>query len=73
MLFLLVLGMISARTVNLIQIAAERPARAKVASTYLRLQRFFQHVILPEGWTIGIGMRCSEIQTDSIGVSTEPT
>jgi hypothetical protein len=41
---LLVLGVISARTVNLTHIAAERPTRAKVASTYRRLQRFFQQV-----------------------------
>lgn len=55
-LCLLVLGMISARTVNLTHIAAERPTTAKVASTYRRLQRFFQYVILPEGWSIGIVM-----------------
>ncbi len=55
-LCLLVLGMISARTVNLTHIAAERPARAKVASTYRRLQRFFQQVILPEDWSVGIVM-----------------
>ena len=34
-LCLLVLGMISTRTVNLSHIASERPARVKVASTYL--------------------------------------
>ena len=51
-LCLLVLGVISARTVNLTHIAAERPARAKVASTYRRLQRFFQQVALPEDWSI---------------------
>jgi hypothetical protein len=55
-LCLLVLGMISARTVNLTHIAAERPSRAKVASTYRRLQRFFQQVILPEDWSVGIVM-----------------
>jgi gamma-glutamyltranspeptidase len=41
-----VLGIISARTVNLTHIATERPGRAKVASTYRRLQRFFQQVRL---------------------------
>ena len=46
-LCLLVLGMISAQTVNLSHIASERPTRAKVASTYRRLQRFFQQVMLP--------------------------
>lgn len=55
-LCLLVLGMISARTVNLTHIAAERPARAKVASTYRRLQRFFQQVILPDDWSVGVVM-----------------
>lgn len=55
-LCLLVLGMISARTVNLTHIAAERAARAKVASTYRRLQRFFQYVTLPEDWSVGIVM-----------------
>ena len=53
-LCLLVLGMISARTVNLTHIAAERPDRAKIASTYRRLQRFFQHVLLPDDWSVGI-------------------
>lgn len=53
-LCLLVLGMISARTVNLSHIASERPARAKVASTYRRLQRFFQHVTLHDDWSVGI-------------------
>ena len=53
-LCMLLLGMISARTVNLTHIATERPARALVASTYRRLQRFFQHVVLPEDWTVGL-------------------
>lgn len=53
-LCLLVLGMISARTENLTHIAAERPDRAKIASTYRRLQRFFQHVLLPDDWSVGI-------------------
>jgi len=55
-LCLLVLGMISARTVNLTHIASERPARAKVASPYRRLQRFFQQVMLPDDWSVGIVM-----------------
>lgn len=53
-LCLILLGMISARTVNLTHIASERPSRALVASTYRRLQRFFQHVCLPEDWSVGI-------------------
>jgi len=53
-LCLLILGMIATRTVNLSHIAAERPGRAQVASTYRRLQRFFQHVRLPEDWSAPI-------------------
>lgn len=53
-LCILLLGMIGARTVNLTHIATERPARALVASTYRRLQRFFQHVDLPEDWAVGL-------------------
>jgi hypothetical protein len=41
-LCLLVLSMISASIVNLTHIVAERPSRAKVASTYRRLERFLQ-------------------------------
>ncbi len=36
--------MVSARTVNLSHLAAERPGTTLVASTYRRLQRFFQYV-----------------------------
>ena len=44
-LCLLVIGMVSARTVNLGHIACERSgASVLIASTYRRLQRFFQHV-----------------------------
>ena len=53
-LCLLLLGKVSARTVNLTHIAPERAAPAKVASTYRRLQRFFQHVHLPEDWAVGL-------------------
>ena len=45
-LCLIVVGMISARTVNLSHLASERPSTALIASTYRRLQRFFQHVRL---------------------------
>ncbi|MEJ2330864.1 MAG: IS4 family transposase [Gammaproteobacteria bacterium] len=55
-LCLLVLGMIGARTVNLTHIATERAGRVKVASTYRRLQRFFQHVLLPEDWAVDLLM-----------------
>ena len=48
-LCLLIVGMVSARTVNLVHIACERPGPAQTASTYRRLQRFFQHVRLERG------------------------
>jgi hypothetical protein len=50
-LCLIVVGMISARTVNLSHLACERPTTALVASTYRRLQRFFQHVRLGADWS----------------------
>ena len=53
-LCLLVLGMISARTVNLSHLAAERPGHALIASTYRRLQRFFQHVSLADDWAVAL-------------------
>lgn len=56
-LCMILLGMISARTVNLTHIASERPSRAMVASTYRRLQRFFQYVCLPEDWSACTGAR----------------
>lgn len=49
---LLLVGMLSARTVNLSHIASERGASVKIASTYRRLQRFFQHVSLGEDWAV---------------------
>lgn len=49
-LALIVVAMVSARTVNLSHLAAERPGPARVASTYRRLQRFFQHVRLGQDW-----------------------
>jgi hypothetical protein len=50
-LCLIVVGMVSARTVNLSHLACERPTTALVASTYRRLQRFFQHVRLGADWS----------------------
>ena len=47
-LCLTVLGMVSARRVNFGHIACERPGPVQTASTYRRLQRFFQHVRLDE-------------------------
>lgn len=49
-LALIVIAMVSARTVNLSHLAAERPGRVQVASTYRRLQRFFQYVRLGPDW-----------------------
>ena len=50
-LAMLTLGTISARTVNLSNIAPERGiSGVQIASTYRRLQRFFQHVRLPKDW-----------------------
>ena len=50
-LCLLIVAMISARTVNLSHLACERGGHVQVSSTYRRLQRFFQHVALPEDWS----------------------
>jgi hypothetical protein len=50
-LCLVVVGMVSARTVNLSHLACELPTTALVASTYRRLQRFFQHVRLGSDWS----------------------
>ena len=47
---MIVVGMVSARTVNLSHLASERPGDTLVASTYRRLQRFFQHVHLEQDW-----------------------
>jgi len=53
-LALIVVAMVSARTVNLSHLAAERPGPALIASTYRRLQRFFQHVRLGPDWAAPI-------------------
>ena len=42
-LALLIFGMVNARTVNLSHLASQFPGEAHVASSYRRLQRFFQH------------------------------
>lgn len=54
---LLVVGMVSARTVNLSHIASERPGTVQVASTYRRLQRFFQHVELGADWSAPVAAK----------------
>jgi hypothetical protein len=49
-LCMLVVGMIGARTVNLGHVATEAGRSVLIASTYRRLQRFFQHVDLGPDW-----------------------
>jgi len=61
----IVVAMVSARTVNLSHLAAERPGRVQVASTYRRLQRFFQYVRLRRDWAAPLvaeltGLRASK-------------
>jgi hypothetical protein len=56
-LCLMIVGMISSRTVNLSHLASERPGAALIASTYRRLQRFFQHVRLPADWAAPLVIR----------------
>ena len=49
-LCLLIVGAIASRTVNLGHIASERGGTTLLASTYRRLQRFFQHFGLGPDW-----------------------
>ena len=53
-LCMLVVGMIGACTVNLGHIATEAGRGVLIASTYRRLQRFFQHVDLDPDWAVPI-------------------
>ena len=53
-LCMLVVGMIGARTVNLGHVATEAGRGVLIASTYRRLQRFFQHVDLDPDWAAPI-------------------
>lgn len=46
----LIIGLINARSVNLSHIASQFSGRAQVASSYRRLQRFFQYVALDGDW-----------------------
>jgi hypothetical protein len=56
-LCLIVIGMVSARSVNLSHLACERPGRVQTASTYRRLQRFFQHVRPDQDWALPLLIR----------------
>ncbi len=49
-LVVLIVGLISARTVNLCHLAGAFCGPAKLSSNYRRLQRFFQHVRLDGDW-----------------------
>ena len=51
-LCLLIAGIVGARTVNLGHVACERGGSVRTASTYRRLQQFFQHVRLGEDWAL---------------------
>jgi hypothetical protein len=61
-LALIVVAMVSARTVNLSHLAAERPGSALIASTYRRLQRFFQHVRLGRDWAAPIAAKLAGLR-----------
>ena len=56
-LCMIVIGLVSARTVNLSHLACEGPGAAQPASTYRRLQRFFQHVRLEQDWALPLRVR----------------
>jgi hypothetical protein len=56
-LCMLVVGMVGARTVNLGHVATQTGSGVLVASTYRRLQRFFQHVDLGPDWAAQIVAR----------------
>lgn len=56
-LALIVMGMIGSRTVNLTHIASGWPAGVRVASTYRRLQRFFQYVDMGPDWAAPLIIR----------------
>ena len=51
-LCMLVVGMVAARTVNLTHVASQGARGVRIASTYRRLQRFFQHVDLGPDWAV---------------------
>lgn len=53
-LCMLVVGMVGARTVNLTHIASAGARGVQIASTYRRLQRFFQYVDLGPDWAVSI-------------------
>lgn len=56
-LVVIIVGLVSARTVNLSHIASQFPGSAKHASSYRRLQRFFQHVRVDNDWVAQMMVR----------------
>lgn len=58
----LIIGMINARTVNLSHIASQFSGRARVASNYRRLQRFFQYVRLDGDWLAAAVIKLLKLQ-----------
>ena len=46
----LIIGLVNARTVNLSHLASQCSGSAQIASSYRRLQRFFQYVTLEGDW-----------------------
>ncbi len=59
----LIIGQINARTVNLSHIACQFSGQAKVASSYRRLQRFFQYVALDDDWLAPVVVQFLKIQS----------
>lgn len=60
-LSLLSLGILSARATNLSHLACERAGPVRTASTYRRLQRFFQHTHLDADWAAPLIARLAGI------------
>ena len=58
----LIVGCISARTVNLSHLAGHFCGAAQPASYYRRVQRFFQYVRLDEGWLAQLIIRMLQLR-----------
>ena len=61
-LAMIVVAMVSARTVNLSHLASERPGAVLVASTYRRLQRFFQYARPEQDWAAPVVEKLSGLK-----------
>jgi len=64
-LAMIVVAMISARTVNLSHLAAERPGGTLIASTYRRFQRFFQYIRLGRDWAAPIATELTGLRSSN--------